>query len=129
MVLVCSHRRLFYYHTDKKGIDYRDPKLEFFNRQGNKEAALDVFINQLKIKYIFLVWNFKKNIGMSSILSNIITHDCDLVYQDKNGYYLYKIREKDLDKEELEKLFVNKSLLRNSSLENWSHGPLKKPDF
>ena len=129
MVLVCSHRHFFYYHTDKKGIDYRDPKLEFFNRQGNKEAALDVFINQLKIKYIFLAWNFKKNIGMSSILSNIIIHDCDLVYQDKNVYYLYKIREKDLDKEELEKLFVNKSLLRNSSLENWSYGPLKKPDF
>ena len=39
------------------------------------------------------------------------------------------MREKDLDKEELEKLFVNDSLLKNGSLENWSHGHLKKPDF
>ncbi|GAI53000.1 unnamed protein product, partial [marine sediment metagenome] len=66
---------------------------------------------------------------MTSILSDIISYDCDLMYQDKNGYYLYRIREKDLEKEELEKLFVNESLLKNGSLENWRHGPHKKPDF
>jgi len=127
--LVCSHRHLFFYHTDKKGIDFRDPKLEFFNRRENKKEALDVLKNQLKVKYIFLFWYFKENSRMTSILSDIITYDCDLIYQDKNGYYLYKIREKDLKKEELEKLFVNDSLLKNGSFENWSHGPHNKPDF
>jgi hypothetical protein len=129
MTLVLSHRHLFFYHTDKKGIDFRDPKLEFFNRQPNKKAALDVLINQLKIKYVYLVWNFKTNFGMTSILSDIISYDCDLIYQDKNGYFLYRIREKKIEKEELEKLFVNDSLLINGSFENWSHGPLNKPDF
>ncbi len=127
--LVCSQRQLFFYYTDKKGIDFRDPKLEFFNRQANKEAALDVLKNQLKVKYIFLVWYFKQDFRMTSILRDIINYDCDLIYQDKNGYNLYKIREKNLDRKELEKLFVNDSLLRNGSLENWSRGPLKKPDF
>jgi len=65
---------------------------------------------------------------MSSILDEIITDDCDLVYQDK-GIYLYRLREKDLNKEELEKIFVNDTLLRNGSFENWSHGPHNKPDF
>ena len=85
--------------------------------------------NQLKVKYIFLNWSFKTNFGMTSILSDIITDDCNLMYQDKNGYFLYRIREKDLDKEELEKLFVNDSLLINGSLENWRRGPLNKPDY
>ena len=127
--LVLSRRQLFFYYTDKKGIDFQDPKLEFFNRQANKEAALDVLKNQLKVKYIFLVWYFKEDSRMTSILRDIITYDCDLIFKDKNGYNLYKIREKDLKKEELEKLFANDSLLRNGSLENWSRGPLKKPDF
>jgi len=127
--LVLSHRHLFFYHTDRRGIDFRDPKLEFFNRQGNKEAALDVLKNQLKVKYIFLIWDFKTNFGMSSILSDIITNDCDLVYQDKNGYFLYRVRERKIDKEELEKIFVNDSLLKNGSFENWGQGSLKKPDF
>ena len=126
--LVLSHRHLFFYHTDKKGIDFRDPKLEFFHRQGNKEAALDVLKNQLKVKYIFLIWDFKSNFGMPGILSDTITNNCELVYQDE-GIYLYRLREKDLEKEELEKLFVNDSLLRNGSFENWSRGPFKKPDF
>lgn len=127
--LVCSHRHLFFYHTDKKGIDFRDPKLEIFNRQENKNEALNILKNQYNVKYIFLIWNFKAKFGMTSILSEIIAYDCDLMYQDKNGYLLYKIRERDLDKEELEKLFVNDSLLRNGSFENWSHGLFKKPDF
>ena len=89
VVLVCSHRHLFFYHTDKKGIDFRDPKLEFFNRQENKEAALDVLRNKLKVKYIFRFWNFK----LTKILNEIINNDCDLIINDKTGY-LYRIREK-----------------------------------
>ena len=72
-------------------------------------------------RFIDFDWRFR-------ILNDIIINYCDLVYQEKGGY-LYRLREKDLDKEELEKIFVNESLLRNGSIENWSHGPLNKPDF
>jgi len=88
--LICSHRHLFFYHTNKKGIDFRDPKLEFFNRQENKEAALDVLKNQLRVKYILLYWSFKPN----PILRDIIENDCELIIRDRGGY-LYKIREPD----------------------------------
>lgn len=128
--LICSRRYLFYYYSNKKGIYYRDPKARIFRRQRNKETALDVLKNQLKIKYILLHWYFEP----SWILKNIITNDCDLIYQDKE-LSLYRIREKDLvlekdlDKEDIEKIFVNNSLLRNGSFENWTNGPFKNPDF
>ena len=123
--LVCSQRSLFHYYTNKKGIDYRDPRMRIFKRQKNKETALDVLKNELEIDYIYLHWEYKPN----SILLDIISNDCDLVYQDKNGFYLYRIREKEPDKKELERLFVNDSLLYNGSFENWVYGPSKKPDF
>jgi len=66
---------------------------------------------------------------MTSILSDIISYDCDLMYQDKSGYYLYRIREKDLEKKELEKLFINDSLLKNGSFESWTAGGSRNPDF
>jgi hypothetical protein len=47
-----------------------------------------------------------------------------LVEGDWNTFYLYTLY---INK--VEKLFVNDSLLRNSSFENWRHGPHKKPDF
>jgi len=136
MFLVCSSRHLFYYYTNKKGIDFRDPKLGIFYRQRNKEAALDVLKNKLKIRYILMHWNF--HTWWIRSLQNIITNDCDLIYQDKYELSLYRIREKDLDKEDIEKkldkediekIFVNDSLLRNGSFENWTNGPFKNPDF
>ena len=88
LFLICSHRHLFFYHTNKKGIDFRDPKLEFFNRQENKEAALNVLKIQLKVKYILLYWSFKPN----PILRDIIENDCELIIRDRSCY-LYMIRE------------------------------------
>jgi hypothetical protein len=123
--LVCSHNGLFYYHGNKRGIDFRDPKLSIFYTQKDMETALDVLKNQLKIKYILLHQNFKSD--WFRILQNVIVNNCDLVYQEK-FLHLYKLREKDLEKEELEKLFVNNSLLKNGSFENWSAGPFKNPD-
>jgi hypothetical protein len=122
--LICSHRHLFFYHTNKKGIDYRDPKLGIFYSQKNKEAALDVLKNQLKVKYILLYWNYKPTL----ILMDIISNYCDLIYRDKK-FYFYRIREKKLDKEELESLFINDSLLKNGSFENWTKDPLNNPDY
>jgi len=138
--LVCSHRNLFFYHTNKKGIDFRAPKLRIFYRQRNKEAALNVLKNKLKIKYILMHWNF--HTWWIRSLQNIITNDCDLIYQDKYELSLYRIREKDLDKgeketviekdldkEALESIFVNDSLIKNGSFENWTNGPFTSPDF
>jgi len=122
--LICSHRHLFFYHTNKKGIDYRDPKLGIFYRQQNKEAALDTLKNQLKIKYILLYWNYKPTL----ILMDIISNYCDLIYRDKK-FYLYKIRGTKLDKEELERFFFNDSLLKNGSFENWTKDALNNPDY
>lgn len=125
--LVCAKSSLYqsyYYHTKKKGTDYNNPRMASFFLKKNKTEALDTLKNHLKIKYIFLGRLFKT----PKILRRIISEECALVYQDE-GQYLYMLREKDLNKEELEKLFSNDSLLKNGSFENWSHGPLKKPDF
>lgn len=89
-VLVCSHRHLFYYHSKKRGIDYRDPKMNAFYAQSDKEAALDILTDKLNVRYIFTNWNFQP-VG---ILQNIIDSDCDLILEDGNGY-LYKIEETD----------------------------------
>ena len=89
LVLVYSHRHLFYYHTNKKGIHYKDPVLRIFYRRRNKEAALNVLRNQLKVKYILVHWTFKRR--MIRTLQNIITEDCDLIIKNK-GLQLYRIR-------------------------------------
>ena len=126
-IMVCSpafFNRCYYYYSKKKGIEYSRSEVNVFHREGNKEKALDVLKNQLNIKYIYLGWRFK----LPEMLNSIISNDCDLVYQEKGGY-LYRLRERRLSKAELEKIFMNDSLLRNGSLENWSHGPSKKPDF
>ena len=122
--LICSHRYIFFYHTDKKGIYSVSPPFRGLRAQQNKEVALDVLKNQLKVKYILLYWNFKQ----TSILMDIIFNYCDLVYKDKK-YYFYKIRETKLDEEKLESLFINDSLLKNGSFENWTKDPLNNPDY
>ncbi len=128
--LVCSHRHYFFYYTDKRAIYYQDPKLGVFYIRQNKEEALNILKNQFRVKYIFLVRNFKTIfLATTGLLYDIITNDCDLIRQDKNGYYLYKLRDKDLTKEELEKLFINDSLLKNGSFESWSAGASRNPDF
>jgi hypothetical protein len=124
-VLVCSHRHLFFYHTEKKGIDFRDPQLENFNRQKSTKDALGVLRNQLHVTYILRYWNF----NLSPILKDIITNYCDLRVQDKaQGLELYYLRKKGWTKEDLEELFPNDSLIHNGSLEYWGSGPLKTPD-
>lgn len=97
VVLVCSKRNLFFYYSNKKGLSHRDPKLRIFRRQKNKEAALDILKNQLKVRYIFRYWNFRP----TGFLNDIITNDCDLIIKDDSGY-LYKIRE-NTDKEVVNK--------------------------
>ena len=126
-IMVCAARfynYCYYYYSKKRGIEYSSLKAIAFRKEINKEKALTILKNNFNIKYIYLGWRFKP----PKILSRIISDDCDLVYQERGGY-LYRLREKDLEKEELERLFVNDSLLNNGSLENWSHGPSKKPDF
>ena len=120
-ILICAGGfcyQYYFYNTNIKGIAYIDPT-------GNKEEALNVLRNKLKIKYIYFDWRYDR----TRILSDIIANNCDLVSRWENELYLYRIREKDLKKEELEKLFINDSLLKNGSFENWAGGLLKYPDF
>lgn len=94
-ILFCSTRHLFYYHTNKKGIDFRDPKMNIFYKQENKEDALDILKNKLKVKYIFLQWNFfdlQRSYEQATYLKNIVDNDCDLISKDILGS-LYKIHE------------------------------------
>jgi len=129
VILLCAGRSFpyqsYYYHTNKKGIDYNNPNMRAFHRKKNKEEALNILRNKLKIKYIYFDWIFER----TRILSDIITNDCDLVSRWENELYLYRIREKDLDKEELEKSFINDSLLKNGSFESWTDGASRNPDF
>jgi len=125
IVLVCSYRHLFYYHTDKPSIYFvsTDPRVDFLYREKNRHEALNILKNQLKVKYILLHWNFKLPLN----LKWIIRDHCDLVIEDRDGY-LYKIKEKNLNKKELEKIFVNDSLLKNGSFENWDFEDSNFPD-
>lgn len=123
-ILVLSERQLFFYHTQKKGLDFRDPKMEIFYREGNKDKALDILKNQLKVKYIYVHWETTP----SQTLQDILAKDCDLVRQDTiNGFALSRLREKPMSKEDLEKYFPNDSLLKNGSFEVWNRGLDKTP--
>lgn len=129
--LICSSRSLFYYYGNKKGIDYRDPKFQEFYRKKKSKDRLDFVKNQLKIKYILI----QRDIFPRDPLRDLITKRCDLLYHDRYELSLYQIREKDLyvekelSKEKFECLFINNSILKNGSFENWTNGPHKNPDF
>jgi len=128
--LVLHHTELFFYHTDKLGIPHNSPWLDELYIQPNFEASLKFIKNQLKIEYIFLNGEFNRLYTIKPIIKQIITHNSEMMFQDnKNGYLLYKIRDADPKKENLDRIFMNDSLLKNGSLENWSRGPDKKPDF
>jgi len=133
VVLLCTKRKFFYqsyyYHTNKKGIAYNDPNMHAFYKKNNKEEALNVLKNKLKVKYIYLSSRHVPHKKFTKQLRDIITNDCDLVSRWENNLFLYRLREKDLEKEELKKLFINNSLLKNGSFENWAGGLLEYPDF
>ena len=123
--LVQSERQLFFYHTNKRGVDFRDPRMEPFQRLNDKARALDFLKNTLGIRYIYVVWDKTP----SGNLARIVQEDCDSVYLDRaNGFSLYRIRDRTPDKASLERLFINDSLLKNGSFEDWTFGPEHLPD-
>lgn len=123
LFLVCSHRNLFFYHTDKEGIDYRSPRLYALRREKSTEAIHEMIKNKLKIEYISLYWNFKPTLALAEMMRDY----CDLVYQD-GKFYLYRVREKEWSKSELENFFISDSLLKNGSFENWGKSAPELPD-
>ena len=133
VILLCAGRSFFYqsfyYHTNKKGIGYNDPNMDAFYIKTNKEEALNILKDNLKVEYIYLSSRQKTDVYFTKQLRDIITTNCDLVSRWENNLFLYRIRDKGLDKEELEKLFVNDSLLKNGSFENWADGASRNPDF
>jgi len=119
----------YYYYSNKKGINYRNPEMDDFYLKKDKEEALNILKDNFKVKYIYLSSRHTTNAKFTEQLRDILTNNCDLVSRWKNELYLYRIREKDLDKEELEESFVNDSLLKNGSFENWAGGASRNPDF
>jgi hypothetical protein len=66
---------------------------------------------------------------LTPYLIQVISENCDLIIQDKrSGFYLYKIRERDLSKKEVEYYFPNESLVSNGSFELWARGATMAPD-
>lgn len=125
-VLVCSHRHLFFYYTDKKGLDARDPRLEAFFRQTTKDAALRMLKSRYGVRFILQHWTY----NATPILKDIIAEDCELLVQaEGEGLFFYRLIDKDWTPTELAFLFPERSLIANGSFETWSRGPLSLPDF
>ena len=127
-ILIYSRWFLFYYHIDKNGLDFRNPEMNLFYVQEEKSSALDVLKNKIKIKYILVQRSTITELPLTEPFSEILLYDCDLLIQE-NGLELYRLRDSDLDKKDLERYFINESLIQNGSFEIWSQGPSTNPDF
>ena len=115
-ILIYSRWHLFYYHVDKNGLDFRNPEVNQFYIQEEKSSALDVLRNKIKIKYILVQRNMTAEWPLTEPFSEILLYDCDLLIQE-NGLELFRLRDGSLDRKDLERYFVNESLIQNGSFE------------
>ncbi|MCP4149680.1 MAG: hypothetical protein GY757_18180 [bacterium] len=97
------NRPIFYYYTTKKGLDYRDGKINWhMNRlllreTGVKRRRLFAALKKsFKIDYILLKTGDRK-IYNKGMLNEFLDCECNQVIRD-NGWLLYKLRRKALDK-------------------------------
>ncbi len=112
---IISSSSYFYYDKEKRGR-YSD-RIKILESKFPKKNIIKSFgVDHVKLD--FLSWN---------PLINIYKVDKSFL----NEKHIRKIKggNINLDKEDLEKLFANDNLLRNGSLESWSHGSCSKPDF
>jgi hypothetical protein len=124
-ILAGENSYLFAYHTKRNIIYPWDIPMREFNSAGNKEQALDILRNRVKAEYIISKWNYP----IGGYPAQIISENCDLVIQDqRSGFNLYKIRDKELSNKELENYFPNESLVSNGSFESWTRGAAMPPD-
>ncbi len=125
--LIESDRQVFFYHTNKIGLYYGDPRINEFNECKTKARALDVLKRKLSIRYIYV----HVYVPISPLLQDIISDDCELLFRDReNGFFLYRIREDSAEEPDLETIILNQSLLKNGSFEKWTENPMPMPtDF
>ncbi len=118
---------LFYYYTNKKGIDTHGPdawqanKL-FKSRTGgkNRKRVFSILKGELNTRYILLSSN-EKMIYRTKMLTEFLNCECQLVLEDQ-GWFLYQIRDRFLENilrspgiKKINIWYPGKKLLRNIS--------------
>ncbi|NIM15930.1 MAG: hypothetical protein GTO45_28350 [Candidatus Aminicenantes bacterium] len=93
---------IFYYHTQKKGVDYLSPYavfawIEFRKKVGSRRKAFRLLKKAYKVNYILLK-AIHKRFYRSIMLEEFLNCECKLVRED-NGWLLYKLRDKLLEEE------------------------------
>jgi hypothetical protein len=93
---------LFYYYTDRRGIDMQAPRASFWisNDLKKKRVSRERIFGRLKRRradYI-LAGAAHKNLYRSLMLTEFLLCECRLVVED-HGWFLYRLRDKPLERE------------------------------
>ncbi|MDQ1352636.1 MAG: hypothetical protein QG657_2942 [Acidobacteriota bacterium] len=93
---------LFFYYTNQKGIDMQSPQAQWATAHltgniGSREALFKEFKKILHVEYILLSASHLK-FYQSGLLPEFLDCECRLVLKD-NGWLLYRLREKPLERE------------------------------
>jgi len=95
------NKPLFYYHTNKKGIDSRrnnawKVNILFKNQDGRYRQKVFYLLKRgLKTRYVLLKSN-DKIIYRTRMLTEFLNCECRLVLEDK-GWFLYRLRDRPLE--------------------------------
>jgi hypothetical protein len=92
---------IFYYYTDKRGIDYESPLyyeivLGLRQKEGSRRKLYQTIRKKRRVKYVLIGWS-TLNQYKERMLSEFLNCESQLVVED-NGYCLYKIRDTFLDR-------------------------------
>jgi len=93
---------LFYYYTNKKGIDSHGPEAWqanklFKRRKGgrNRKRVFSILKNELNTRYILLRSN-EKMIYRTKMLTEFLDNECGLILKNQ-GWFLYRLRDRSLE--------------------------------
>ncbi len=95
------NKPLFYYHTNKKGIDSRGSRAWhairlFKSREGRyRKKVFRILKGKLNTPYVLLKSNEKK-IYRTGMLTEFLDCECQLVLKDQ-GWFLYRLRDRSLE--------------------------------
>jgi hypothetical protein len=93
---------IFYYHTQKTGVDYLSPQavqvwIEFRKKEGRRERAFRLLKRLNNVNYILLK-AIHQRFYRPIMLEEFLHCECKLVMED-NGWLLYKLRANPLEQE------------------------------
>lgn len=93
---------LFFYYTNQKGIDMQSPQAQWAishlgRNSGSREGLFKEFKKILHVEYI-LLGTVHQKLYQSLMLPEFLDCECHLVLKD-NGRFLYRLREKSLERE------------------------------